>query len=572
VPSDDGRLYQAIFDDGAIYGCELSYAGTVLTMEPGFMVVAGREMENEVSEDYTINQATSGFAQLVLTIDLTKTATTTAFNQVSIDVRYASSESGFPDLIQQDINGAGTKYQIQLALVSLGAGGITGIVDNMPTASLIGSGRITAIIAVTYPEGSVCTATDGTKTLRAKDTSGTALFNVTPGEWTVTATDGVETATETVTITEAGQVEKVTLHYVLIYGIMRDISTEDTSWTRTDDSVGFSATASVGTVAGSSDFDNCYPWSEMHRVTLSTEDVMVYIPKFWFQRYREGNVEYIKIADKATEDFKLHPFFSHGDVERDFGYIAAYRTSSNNKSVSGATPQSSKTPAAFRTSAQAKGAGWGLIDLSAWSAIQMLYLVEFADNNSQAKVGYGVVNRDYSTGCMKTGTCDSVPNLTGRAAGTNGLTDVVYRGIEAPWGNMHEITDGCARYGNTYYVCNTPEKYTSTTADIEANYTKLSYTNIYPSGEGYITAVGLDPAFPHIMLGTAVGGSSSTYYADTMACSVSSWCGLSHASTWNSGQVSGIFFSHTNNALTISSELAGSRLIYIPQDGEEAVA
>lgn len=218
VPSDDGRLYEAIFEDGALHGCELSYVGAALTIGAGYLMIGGREIEITEDEVFNINEATSGYAQLVLTIDLTQTATIGAFNQVSIDVRYASTEAGFASLIQNDINGAGTKYQQQLALVSLGTGGITGIVAGMPSASLKGAGRVFSIIAVTYPAGLTCTCSDGTTTLTARDTSGKALFNVPNiGTWTVTARkeDGSSTENKTVDITEAGQVETVSISYGL---------------------------------------------------------------------------------------------------------------------------------------------------------------------------------------------------------------------------------------------------------------------------------------------------------------------------------------------------------------------
>lgn len=84
--------------------------------------------------------------------------------------------------------------------------------------NMVGGGgeKLFAIIAVTYPEGSVCTCTNGTKTLTARDTSGKALFNVPPGTWTVTATDGSKTKSVTVSITAEGQAESVTLRYELI--------------------------------------------------------------------------------------------------------------------------------------------------------------------------------------------------------------------------------------------------------------------------------------------------------------------------------------------------------------------
>lgn len=78
------------------------------------------------------------------------------------------------------------------------------------------SGDIYAIIAVTYPAGSTCTCSDGTTTLTARDTSGKALFNVpSAGTWTVSCTDGSSTVSKSVTITATGQVESVSLYFLL---------------------------------------------------------------------------------------------------------------------------------------------------------------------------------------------------------------------------------------------------------------------------------------------------------------------------------------------------------------------
>ena len=79
-----------------------------------------------------------------------------------------------------------------------------------------GSAKMFAVIGVTYPSGSTCTCTNGTKTLKAKGTSGTAIFNVpSTGTWTVTATNGDKTASKSVSITAEGQVETVELLYAL---------------------------------------------------------------------------------------------------------------------------------------------------------------------------------------------------------------------------------------------------------------------------------------------------------------------------------------------------------------------
>ena len=79
----------------------------------------------------------------------------------------------------------------------------------------IGVGELRSVIAVTYPEGSVCTCSNGAKTLKARDTSGKALFNVTVGEWTVSCTDGTYTASKTVTVSAEDEAMSVELVYEL---------------------------------------------------------------------------------------------------------------------------------------------------------------------------------------------------------------------------------------------------------------------------------------------------------------------------------------------------------------------
>ncbi len=80
-----------------------------------------------------------------------------------------------------------------------------------------GSGGIAdafAVIAVTYPAGSICTCTNGNKLFKAKDTSGQTLFLIpSAGTWTVSCTDGTETAEEVVVVASRYQVAEITLKY-----------------------------------------------------------------------------------------------------------------------------------------------------------------------------------------------------------------------------------------------------------------------------------------------------------------------------------------------------------------------
>lgn len=79
-----------------------------------------------------------------------------------------------------------------------------------------GTGKAFAVIGVTYPEGSTCTCTYGPKTLRLKDTSGQGFFMIPyAATWIVTATDGTDTATQSVEITAEGQSVSVELSYTV---------------------------------------------------------------------------------------------------------------------------------------------------------------------------------------------------------------------------------------------------------------------------------------------------------------------------------------------------------------------
>ena len=432
------------------------------------------------------------------------------------------------------------------------------------TNAVIGGGNFTkSVIIATAPTKSTVICTNGSVTKTAPEKNGTWMFSgIDDGVWTVKATLGAESTSETVNVNQL-DVYRVSLAYTRIYGIARDITASSPAWTRTDDAVGMTATASVGTVAGNSDFDNVYPWNKMQRETLSTGDVMVKMPKFWYRRYRAGNVEYIKIATGSAKDFILHPAFNHAGIETDSIYVGAYKTSSDTKSKSGVVPGVSLTRATARNNAKGKGAGWGLIDISTVSAIQALILVEFANNNTQSVIGRGHSSNE-NTSAIKTGTTNSVPNLTGIPAGTNGIVDVVYRGIEGFWGNVSEYVDGINWTNFAYWVCNDPSKYADNTS---ANYTELSYAVPSYTAGSWITKVGLDSANSHIMLPSETGGSGSTFYCDIYKNS-SGWRIAHRGGEWNGdgygSDAAGLF---NISFLSLASETAanmGSRLMYIP--------
>ncbi len=422
---------------------------------------------------------------------------------------------------------------------------------------------MTALINVTCDENVTLTCSLGDKVYTAYAPKGSHQFKVHQlGAWTITAIDGEWRKSTEVLVYDDKQEVDVELYLANVYGISRVYNASSPVWARTDDAVGKTATSSDYTVAGASDFDTAMPWAGIQREILSTGDVMVKIPKFYYQRYREGDIEYIKIADRKRNGFTLHPLFNHNGVESDCAYVGAYKTSSDNKSVTGVLPQVSQTRATMRANAKSKGAGWGIIDISAVSAIQMLILVEFATNDSQTAIGWGACNNRYSAQTL--GTCDNVPNLTGAPSGSNGVRDVVWRGIEGFWGNVYEWTDGINCQGGFYYVCNDPSKYAD---DTSTGYVQLTYTKAISSTSDYILSVGLDTGENnHIMLPWGVGGSSSTGYCD--GCSAytgNTWYAYARGGSWTGGKLIGLFTSDAGSGSAVKDERYGSRLLYIPQ-------
>ena len=118
-----------------------------------------------------------------------------------------------------------------------------------------------AIISVTYPEGSVCTCSNGSVTLTAKDTTGKALFVIpSAGTWTVKAVSGSKSTSKAVSITAERQVETVVLAYEFFifkngsgltsgYSIEANINSITPAPTVSNDTISWSGNSSSGGVS-----------------------------------------------------------------------------------------------------------------------------------------------------------------------------------------------------------------------------------------------------------------------------------------------------------------------------------
>lgn len=327
----------------------------------------------------------------------------------------------------------------------------------------------------------------------------------------------------------------------------------------------------VGTGSGSSPFDSYMPWMGMEEYTLNNETgrvsakkgdpgftrtninlpVMVKIPEFYYKIERVGSIFRYYVADGPVDGLSLHP--GSGD-----NYLARYEAGEASSgtmgpilaSYSGTTPSVGKTRSEFRDRARNMATGFQLRDIAAWCAYDLLYLVEYADFNSQEKIGPGIVN---DTAAHKTGETDAMVYHTGRAnSGDNAA--VQYRGIENPWGNVSEFIDGINILTQVAYICTEPESYADDTTD---NYKSSGFTT---PDSGFIKELGFSSGFPWALLPDTTGGGSSTTYIPDFVYSSLGEKVLNVGGHRTSEQEAGLFFFHAGVASTGRSDKIGARL------------
>ena len=356
------------------------------------------------------------------------------------------------------------------------------------------------------------------------------------------------------------------------YGVKWDPSTTATSLTRLGAAESFAdpVPATSLTAAGSSPFDGIQPWAGMKRYNIvngeakysqddagfsqTDYDTMVYIPKFFYKAVQneDGTREWW-IASQKGAGYKVHPGSGR--------YIGRYHIGGDETAVyskSKVVPLRGKNISSYRGYSEAKGTGWRMIDVAAWSAVQILFLVEFADWDSQGKLGQGYGNGSLS---FTAGSSDTAAYHTIKGGNTYNQ----YRWIEHPFGLSYDLIDGIVVNNRKCYLEVDPGKYGGSKDTLRDSGVTL------PSENGYITGLGMSQAFPWAFLpNEASNGSKTTFvpdhvdsyqYAGDYAVAVGG--GYSVNTNNNNGGWYGLwsFLCTSSGAMA-----AGSRLIFVPEE------
>lgn len=350
----------------------------------------------------------------------------------------------------------------------------------------------------------------------------------------------------------------VTVSFAQIYGVQWD-GTASTTWSRTDAAETFmNPTPAVNNGNGSSPFDTIMPWAGMVVEDDATAGKLVKIPKYWFKWTRSGNGMKLQISNGPEAGFHVSPAHADrgdGKGERDYVYVGRYHCNTSYKSQAGSQPAANMTRAAARSSIHNLGSTYWQYDYAMYWTIMMLYLVEYANWNSQATIGYGC---SPSNAKFNMGATDNMVYHTGTsAASRTTYGSVQYRHIEGLWDNVYDWCDGIRFSGSTVYCIANPASFSDTSGG--TNVGTRATSSGYISGWTNPTADG----FEYALYPNAVSGSETTYVCDCCGYSASGVV-LLVGGDYGQSQYYGAFYLFGNDAASYAYASIGCRLQKLP--------
>ncbi|MFA5409610.1 MAG: hypothetical protein WC343_12640 [Bacilli bacterium] len=186
---------------------------------------------------------------------------------------------------------------------------------------------------------------------------------------------------------------------------------------------------------------------------------------------------------------------------------------------------------------------WGCENIWTLDMLTVLYLVEYANWNSQSTsvgIGRGVVDKLSGTGFAgeNNGALSADTNIaangTGTGTGANGLTPIVYRGIENLWGNVTRFVIGIDVLDDAYRVLKRDGTGTPKCPMDEGHYESsiaapVQYANPGNS-DSYIKDILYEDLSKYLILPNLGGGSDSTYLCDQIY-----WHRAGETNIWRAG-------------------------------------
>ncbi len=266
-------------------------------------------------------------------------------------------------------------------------------------------------------------------------------------------------------------------------------------------------------------------------LTGAEGDVMVYKPTF---SYKHEAVDDNQFAYKISETGDDTWIYSPASL------IGAYK--SNNVSGklysrSGVVPTGSISWVSSIAYARARGAGYNPIDYEQHSMIALLLYAKYGTRDSQAVLGVGSATNTTVNGSTNSrGNADTVATTSGHAS---------FAGIEGVHGGIYEWVSGITIASQAW-----------TATDPDGTQRQIGTA---PSSNGYITEIAAANGPYFDLMPITVGGSSSTYYADSYYRATGSRVlARSYGGTYRDGGVScaGAYVDSSGTSAGIASRLS----------------
>ena len=423
---------------------------------------------------------------------------------------------------------------------------IRGLVADIKNSMISGGGNGTMPhITVTAPTGCTVTATSGSTTITATETSGVYQFNVPHlGDWVVSCTKDGHTGTRTVHVVAVAEYS-VKMSYGHRYGY-RIKKSEGNPSARVEylfDAVGMTP-AKMNFTSGQFDYGS---WGDKWFVTdnkpcmmkpdgtvdyyLDPDDydlkedgtasdvsntsyngnAMALIPLCWVKRYEEDGYEYEIVSDvQYDSDYKAYAHTrADGSLADWFAWSMFGGSGSATKirSLAGQTLAQSLTAEQEIAGCRANGSNWYTHTWSQRELIRTLCVLMGKSTDTQSVFGNGNCrSATAASGMLATGTLKNMGQFYGYNDSTH---QVKVFHIEKFWGDQWDRTAGVINSGGKIYVKMTAEgsgyRITDTTGYHNTGIT-MSGTN-----GGYISSA---VCSEYGIVPSVVSGSGTTLYCD----------------------------------------------------------
>ena len=319
-------------------------------------------------------------------------------------------------------------------------------------------------------------------------------------------------------------------------------------------------------------------FKKLDETAFTTDDVLYLIDTSRVDEYRGQHINKGEwfVSSTLEPGYTVHPAFIRNGEEVDYIYVAAYESSAyrvkdnsfimNDSdvdvdndylvSIKNALPVTGlgKLMTLLNTRRCANRANAHLFDLTSLSAVQLLFLIEYASFDSQAIVGNGIVDLTESLSTSYSNKTGMTSDLIDR---TGSNYAVSYRGIENLWGNVWTMIDGVNLYNDimtTMYWSND-----ELGLSISEGYTKINMSS--PNYQGGIRRFGYDKNNPFAFIPSEVN--EDNYINETYEQKQSSgWRILLSGGAWSANSSAGLFSSKQDSSTATTNLTIGSRLLY----------